>query len=337
MLYEAEFLEGLKPFVNNEISNRLKAEILRTRSTSIVFRYNGNPQKLFDLKTVVAVYRLLQFDIPRPKALLGHEHFTILLETIEDICSDKPFASFRFSAAGKDSSVFERLRADIARETGFAIEPDEADLLIRIRKAIIEPSGWEALLRITPRPLATRSWRVCDMRGAVNATIAACMIEMTFPDTEDHFLNFMCGSATLLIERANRLPVRSIVGVEHDPQVLKCAKQNITAALTPVPIDLVESDARSMDFPDDHFTALVADLPWGQEFGAHEYNAELYPSVLQEAARVATSGARLVLLSHEVRLMESVIEQLSDLWHLKRTVKVFQGGLHPRLYALERK
>ncbi len=337
MLYEAEFLEGLKSFVNNEISNRLKAEILRTRTTSIIFRYNGDLEKLYDLKTVIAVYRLLEFDVPRPKALLGHENFTRLLDTIQDICAEKPFNSFRFSAAGKDSSIFERLCSDIARETGLKNVTNDADLLIRIRKAVVEPDGWEVLLRITPRPLSTRSWRVCDMRGAVNATIAACMVEMTFPSVEDHFLNFMCGSGTLLIERANRLPAKSIVGVEHDPQVLKCAKQNITAALTPVPIDLIEADARSMDLPDKQFTALVADLPWGQEFGAHEYNAQLYPAVLAEAARVAASGARLVLLSHEVRLMESILEQLANLWHLKRTVKVFQGGLHPRLYALERK
>ena len=337
MLYEAEFLEGLKSFVNNEISNRLKAEILRTLSTSIIFRYSGNPEKLFDLRTVIAVYRLLEFNVPRPKALLGHENFTRLLDTIEDICAEKTFSSFRFSAAGKDSSVFERLRSDIARETGLKNETEDADLLIRIRKGALDSNGWEALLRITPRPLATRSWRVCDMRGAVNATIAACMIEMTFPDAEDHFLNFMCGSGTLLIERANRLPAKSIIGVEHDPQVLKCAKQNITAALTPVPIDLIESDARSMDFPDNKFTALVADLPWGQEFGAHENNAQLYPAVLEEAARVAAPGARLVLLSHEIRLMETILEQFSNRWHLKRTVKVFQGGLHPRLYALERK
>lgn len=337
MLYEAEFLDGLKSFVNNEISNRLKAEIVRTQRTATIFRYTGSLHKLFELKTVVAVYRVLEFDIPRPKALLGHENLTFLLDNIEDLCAEKTFKSFRFSAAGKDSSVFDRLRINIARETGLANEWDEADMLIRIRKAIVDSSGWEVLLRITPRPLATRSWRVCDMRGAVNATIAACMIEMTFPDPQDHFLNFMCGSATLLIERASRLPAQSLVGVEQDPQVLKCAKQNITAALTPVPIDLVETDARSMEFPDNHFTALVADLPWGQEFGAHEYNEKLYPAVLQEAARVAAQGARLVLLSHEVRLMEELLEQFTDVWHLKRTVKVFQGGLHPRLYALERK
>ena len=32
--------------------------------------------------------------------------------------------------------------------------------------------GWETLVRTTPRPLATRYWRVCNYEAALNATVA---------------------------------------------------------------------------------------------------------------------------------------------------------------------
>ena len=32
--------------------------------------------------------------------------------------------------------------------------------------------GWEVLVRLTPRPLTARPWRVCNWPGALNAVVA---------------------------------------------------------------------------------------------------------------------------------------------------------------------
>ena len=80
---------------------------------------------------------------------------------------------------------------------------------------------------------------------------------------------------------------------------------------------------------------ISADLPFGHLVGSHEENLSLYPDLLAEAARVARPGARSVLLSHEVRLMERLLAQQSS-WKLEQMVRVDLGGLFPRIFQLRR-
>ena len=41
--------------------------------------------------------------------------------------------------------------------------------------------GWEALVRLTPRPLSARPWRVCNLPGALDATAAHAMARLSAP------------------------------------------------------------------------------------------------------------------------------------------------------------
>lgn len=337
MLFEAEFLPGLQTFVDQELKRCLNIEALNQDQDSLIFRYGGPIEQLFDLKLPVAIYQVEYFDIPRPKALLGHQHLTRLLTSIRLLRQNHSFETFRFSAAGKQSSVFERLRKTVEQETGLTAQPDEADLLMRVRPARSQKHGWEALLRITPRPLATRAWRVCDMPGAVNATIAAAMVELTQPAKSQTVLNLMCGSGTLLIERAARLSAKALVGIDNDESALNCAKKNLHAANLQANISLEQMDAADLDFDDQTFDVLLADLPWGQHIGSHEVNIDLYPAILKEAARVARVDAKLVLLSHEINLMEEILAMGASQWQLSQMIKLYQGGLHPRIYVLEQR
>lgn len=340
-LYEAEILDGLKTFASNEMTNRLsrQLDILKTNPTAIPFRYKDNWHDFMRLRTVVAVYRVVYFDIPRPKALLGHEVFTNFVTQLQEFMANYPpktFKTFRISAAGKDSAVFQRLQTDLAEALKLRPNDEEADFFIRIRPAQLHKDGWEVLVRLSPRPLATRLWRKCDRVGALNATIAAGMIEMTNPRKSDIFINLMCGTGTLMIERLARMPAQGVVGIDASEEMLACAQENITAAGLDGYIETTRMDATRTDFGAGVADAIVADLPWGQKVGSHNENLTLYPKFLDEAARLAKPKARLVILTHEVRLLETLLKKYEDIWTIKRTVKVFQSGLHPRIYLLER-
>jgi len=343
MQYEAEVLPGLKRFATAELERRFGDQVtihhIRKEDT-LPFTYRGDAYDLLGLRTVVAVYRLLRFDIPRPRALLGHEHFHRLLDEIHEIERLHPprsFRTFRFSAAGKDSSVFQRLGDEIAAHTRMENQPDDADLLMRVRPTPGAERSWDVLLRLSPRPLATRHWRVCDMPGALNATIAAAMIDLTNPQPDDFFFNPMCGSGTLLIERLARGPADIVAGCDNDINALACAKQNVQEAALGHRIDLLEMDATNLvGIPDGVCTAIVADLPWGQLVGDQSQLDWVYPAALGEWARVARPGARLVVITHMIELFESLLGDIAPLWSLVDAVKVFQGGLHPRIYAFVR-
>src|SRR5690606_32638455 len=133
--------------------------------------------------------------------------------------------TFRIAAAGADSPVFRRLSEELARATALRHDPQDGELLLRFRRG---GPGWEALLRLTPRPLSARSWRVCNMAGGANATVAAAMADLA--GTGGSYLNLMCGSGTLLVERALAGPGGPCVGVDVSSEAVECARRNLAAA-----------------------------------------------------------------------------------------------------------
>lgn len=300
-------------------------------------------EPLLNLRSAVAAYLVTQFDVPRPRALLGNEHFRRLLASFETVRALHPagaFMSFRFGAAGSDSAVFERLAAQLGAATGLTYDPEEGDLLLRVRPG---RPGWDVLTRLSPRPLSARAWRVCNLTGGLNATVAVAINDLTMNElalknrpSSRRYLNAMCGSGTLLIERALDGPGGQIIGCDIDPAALACAAQNVRAAGLEANIDLHRADATALPFADGTFDTLTADLPWGDAVGSHAANAALYPAFLKEMARVAAKGASLVVLTHEVKLFERVLAEQKE-WRLEREQRVFHGGHHPRLYLLHPK
>lgn len=342
-LCEAEVVTGLKSFAEAELNTRFGGLISvgqKDKAEEIPFYYDGDLPSLLSLNKALSVYLVQYYPIPRPLALLGHQHFQQLLRQISTVRSMHPrgaFQTFRIAAAGSDSSVFARVKSEIQQATGLILNEEDADLLIRVRRSDPAPQGWDVLVRLSPRPLATRAWRVCDFEGALNATIASAMVEMTDPHPEDRFFNPMCGSGTLLVERLRRGTAEVIGGCDADLLALRCADENLKAAGFNDQVDLFEMDAAHLQLPDSCLDAICADLPWGQLTGSHQENITLYPQALAEMARVAAPGARAALITHEIRLMEQTLANYAQMWSVKQTVRVFQGGLHPRIYVLERR
>lgn len=339
----ADVAEGLERIAMSEMRRKFDDRIERLdageRPGEIRFTYIGNPYQLLKLQTVQAVYAIQHFAVPRPKALLGHQHFTALLKqiaAIRDLSPEGAYSSLHINAAGSESSVMKRLRDELAAATRLQPAENEGDLLIRLRHPPGDDETWEALIRLSPRPLATRSWRVCNREGALNATIANAMVFLTQPKPDDVFLNLLCGTATLLIERLALEEAQSAVGYDEDESALDCARRNIEAAGLSDKIRLNRGDARDLPVAAKSVDAICADLPFGHLVGSHEGNVELYPAVLREAARLLKPGGRCVIISHEVRLMESLLDD-SPHWATEQVIRVAQGGLNPRIFVLVRK
>lgn len=328
-------LPGLEPFAAAELGALPGVEAVRPQRGAVGFGCVGDASRLAGLRTVVAVYRLLHFAVPRPKALLGHEHLTRLTGALGDVQRGGNFGGFRLSAAGGESAVFSRLSELLTTHTGLERD-DEGELLVRVRRA---ENGWEVLLRLTPRPLSARAWRVCNLAGGLNATVAAAMLELAAPEPHARLFNPMCGSGTLLIEAGERLrrggrppAAGQLRGCDLNPAALSCSAQNAAAA--GFDLDLFRGDAAHTGLEAGSADVIVADPPWGDAVGSHRANATLYPALLAEAARLAAPGARLVLLSHELRLLERVLGA-QRAWRVAERLQVFHGGHHPHIYLLK--
>ena len=330
--YEAEVLPGLTDLAASEISE-LGATTGATRDDAVPFSFAGSEADLLGLRRSVAVYRLLDFDVPRPKALLGHEHFTSLVQVVRELQQAQPFEGFRFGAAGSDSPVFMRLAGALEEATGLG-HGEEGELVLRFRPV---DRRWQVLARLTPRPLSARSWRSCNIPGGLNATVAAAGLALLGGSPTERHLNLMCGSGTLLVERALSGRWARGVGIDIDPDALECARQNLETAGLSGRTELLAGDALELPFPSGSFDRLSADLPWGDAVGGHEENARLYPAFLAESARVATVRARMLAITHEIRLFERSLAKQTAWEHRGEPLRVFHGGHRPGLYLLERK
>jgi 23S rRNA G2445 N2-methylase RlmL len=259
--------------------------------------------------------------------MLGEEHLRALLEQIG---SAGEFESFRVSAAGSGSPVFQRLESELAARTGLQHDPQRGQLLLRVRPA---GSGWEVLARLTPRPLSARAWRVRDVPGALNATIAAALLRLLGMGPRDRFANLMCGSGTLLAERLLAGRAQVAVGVDDDPVALAAAAANLDAA--GVAASLIRGDVRRAPLKEGAFGALCADLPYGARSGSHGANDALYRDFLATAAAIAAPRARLAVITHDIRRFEQALAA-SGAWRTERTLRVFQKGYRPQVWLLDR-
>jgi tRNA (guanine6-N2)-methyltransferase len=309
----------------------------------VQFSYEGDLRELLKLQTIQALYLLQRYPISRPKALLGDEHLRNVraqIATVRGLHPAGTFKTLRLNAAGSDSTVMMRLKTELARAEGLEVGEDEGDLLIRVRPtpSIREGDlGWDVLVRLSPRPLATRAWRVCNFEGALNGAVAHALVRLTHPSPRDVYLNIACGSGTLLVERLLAGPARHIIGCDIDPVALACAQQNVAASGAGRRIKLHRGDGRALPLPNRSINAITADLPFGHLVGSHAENVRLYPLILQEAARVARPRAFFGVITHEVRLMEQLLAAEDCAWSAEKVLRVELGGLHPRIFVLQRK
>lgn len=288
------------------------------------------------LRRVVAASTSLTVPARRPRELLETSVQQRLAELLEEIRRQRPrqkFHALRLEAAGAGTPDMRRLAASLAELAGLPVD-GEGDLVVRVRKGAT-PTTWQVLLRTTPRPLATRAWRTVNYPGAVNATIAATVLDLLQVGAEDSLLDMTCGSGTFLVEQLHAIAPARAVGVDLDPAAIDAARAHQRTARRKGAIDWIEGDVRTAAL-EPGFTRVVTNPPWGTLHGEHETNEELLAELLARAAELAASRARLGVLTHEITRMQRVLETAPAGWRPVGEHRFFQKGHHPRLFLFER-
>lgn len=346
--FEAEVLPGLAPFAAAELDATGRADVAGprgdpARTDAVAFVWRGPRAPLDALRTVTSVQRLLRFDVPRPKALLGDAQLREVRAELRRVVADAsaPFHGLRLEAAGRDTPVMRRLRGALAEAAGVPDDPDRGDLQVRVRpgrggaRGDAGRAGWEVLIRTTPRPLSARSWRVANLPGGLNACVAAAAWRWLGHAPEDRVLNAMCGSGTLLIERALAGPAARRVGIDVDADALTAARANLVAA--GVDAELHGADATATPFADASFDVVATDPPWGDAVGNVRELERLYAALLRESARLTVPGGRLLIVTHALKAFDAALDEAGEAWRREGSLRVFHGGHRPALHRLRRR
>lgn len=367
-LVELTYLDGLRDVLHDEVVDvlapRRPPADVPGRADALAVRHDGPLADVLRLRTAVAAYVALHFDVPRPRSLTSGDHLARIVEAVYASLRVAGSSTFRFEAAGSDSSVFRRLAELLHEATGLRHDPEDGELVVRVRRGSPRPGdargdagrpgagtrragaagagtdadpGWDVLVRIGPRPLSARTWRVADYPGALNATIAAAMVRLAQVRPEDRVLNLMCGSGTLLVERLLAGPAQAAVGVDTAPAALDAARANLAAARVRATVATADALAPLPEglAGDGPFDLVLVDPPWSGLHGAHAHAADVHAGVLRAARAAAAPHARCVVVTHEVKVMERCLRDAAGLWTVRQTLRVFAKGHHPRVYVLD--
>ena len=191
--------------------------------------------------------------------------------------------------------------------------------------------------------LHRRGYRQAVAKAPMRETLAAAMLAAARYDASQPLVDPFCGSGTLLIERLLAGPAAAAVGIDHDDDALAAARDNLEAAGLTRRAALVRADALH---PSSWATGpgadvrpadlILADPPWGTLHGSHSGAAALHSGLLRAVHEVAADGARLVVLTHEVKVMEAAVRAADALWRPRPPVRVYAKGHHPRIWVLDK-
>lgn len=332
-LWVAAALPGLEDLLRMELDRRFKDQVSfipHAKTSECHFLFKGRPTALLSLRLCHTLYRRRDFRVARPRTLLSPEHLAMLVQDISSVMSITPadqYKGLRLDAAGSNSPTMQRLGLKIEEQLGLPFRNDTGDLVITLRPGKV---GWEVLYRVGNRPLGTRRWRKVNYRGSLNGTIAAALVELSSPSRRDVFLNLMCGSGTIMIERIKRGEVRAMVGVDNSSTALIASEQNCAEAGLIGQILLVKGDARRLPFEDGSFDKLCVDLPWGESIGTRAANVSLYKGTFEESHRLCRTGGKLVVLTQDQRALKAVANDVERRWQLVEERSFVQRGFHPQ-------
>jgi 23S rRNA G2445 N2-methylase RlmL len=186
-------------------------------------------------------------------------------------------------------------------------------------------------IRLSDNEMRQRAYRTISLPAALKPSVARGLVLLSEPRVDDVFLDPMCGSGTILIERALTGRYQLLLGGDIDEKAVAAACENIGPRYKPV--EIRQWDARSLPLEDGSVTAIVTNLPFGKQIGSTSENRTLYPDLLVDWVRVLSPGGRMVLLTSEDRLMRRTLSGFSAL-HLGQRLRLLVRGQAATAYVI---
>lgn len=331
------FILGLKKIVLSEIKKSglvlIDAEKAEdSDGENIYLEYKQNLEAIKKLHSVQKAFltltdkQLTPLYISKHKSVLGN----VIKEVIED--SPEEFKTFKIICAGSDSNEVRSIARYVESEFSVS-ESEESDLKIYIIKL---KDVWELGVQITSRPLSQRDYRVRNMEGAMDSTIAYSANLLAGLENKDSYLNIFSGSGTLLIEAALDCPnIKKLIGFDNDKEHISLAIQNIRKAGLLKNISLKEADI--FDAPDfGTFDVITSDLPFGMLISKGDDLNKLYEQFIFCCEKTLKADGMLIVYTNETELFVEKIHEskfkVIDRYPLK-IISNKGSFLHPELFV----
>jgi tRNA (guanine6-N2)-methyltransferase len=200
------------------------------------------------------------------------------------------------------------------------LQQSERDLLVSVR--------------LSDGGMRQHGGRAEERAAALRPSVAAAMIVLTDPQADDVFLDPMCGTGTILLERAVAGRYQLLIGGDIEQSAVHATLTNFGPRHKPRRIERM--DATKLPLEDASVNKIACNLPWGRQISEQAALPSMYAGMLREAGRVLMPGGRMVLLTSEWDLLKRAIKDRPEL-RLVRTVSNLEIlGRRADMFVLER-
>ncbi len=321
-----EFIVGLQEVVLGELEKYNDIKILKIEENYIYLDFIDEFFLLSNLRSVLKVYIIVKSNKYNPYYISKHK--SVIGDIVAIIKrSGDDFRTFKIICAGSDSLEVRGIVEYIQKEYKL-IEDDDPDMKVHIIKRGYD---WEVGIQITKMPLSIRKYRVENMEGAMNPTIAYALNYLCNLKKAKSYLNVFSGSATLLIEAGQCYPnLEQLVGFDNNKDNLTLAIKNIKEAGLIKKIKLKEADI--FDKPElGGFDVICSDLPFGMLVSKFEDLDNLYRCFIDYAQESLNYGGVLAVYTSRGEMIKKIIMQ-SDFKIIKKLNLKFITNMNTYLY-----
>jgi tRNA G10 N-methylase Trm11 len=305
LLIKLAFIDGLREIVLDEISHYPDLHLIKAEKEELYFDFIQNFRILENLRSVAKIYGVLQDAKLNPLYISKHKS---IVGNIIDIVlkgATGEFRTFKLTCAGSDSKEAKEIRKYI-EQTYSLSEDEDADIKIHIIKS--KKGVWEVGAQLTRRPLSVRDYKVENIKGGMNPTIAYAINALCDLDVSSSYLNVFSGSATLLIEAGRSNPRLRLAGFDKNKESVSLAIKNIKKAGLIKSIQLKALDI--FDKPDlGKFDIITSDLPFGMLISKNEDLENLYRCFVDYSEGALNPTGKLVVYTSEHETLSKILEQ----------------------------
>lgn len=311
------YVPGLRDVVFDEIKSKTQFEIVGEDKDAFYIDYIEDFDQIKILKTVSRAYLVNRNDKYNPLYISNHKSVLgNLIKIVKEHYEEGTFKSFKINCAGSESKEVLEIKEYINFE--FKVEEkEEADYKIYIAKI---DEIWEVGIQITPRPFSLREYKVRNMSGAMDPTIAYSLNYLCDLEKYQTYLNIFSGSATLMIEAGlNYENLEKIIGFDNNKECLSLSIQNIKKAGLIKKAQVKEFNI--FDQPNlGNYDVMTSDLPFGMLISKGEDLESLYKTFIEYCEKHLNVGGKLGVYTSQFKIFKKLIT--SSKFKLEKEVKI---------------
>ena len=347
MTYYVMTMPGLETVAFSEVRARLpSATLVKFARGVAIFQADVSPQELVALRTTEDVYVALAHieklgrgpdalrvvhsatahaDITEALAQWRRLHKGTVPRSWRVVSQKEGEHEFRRVDAGK--AVIDALQRVLPKSMRQVADDADVEFWLWLH-------GSEALvgLRLSDATMRHRTYKHEHLPASLRPTVAATMSWLTQPTPTDVVLDPLCGAGTILIERSLMGVMDRAIGGDIRATAVEMARRNAQAAF--VKVALQTWDARKLPLDAASTTRIITNLPFGKQVGVLADNAQLYPALAAEFARVLAPTGMLVTLTSDDRLWDATLREQG--WHITKKVVLVVLGQPASIFVAQR-